>query len=835
MTTDTLHTKRSGWLLALGVWALCMAMPGTVLAQSASTRQLLEEADKNYERGEWKKAAANYDRAISAEPSGVKPEVYAKRATLFVVQNDFQSGLNWIENTAEKVYPGNPLVSEQKAVLLSRLPGRKKDAVDLAERTVQVLPRSYVLHSIIAEFYYRAGASQADKTINSYSVYLDSRPDDLSAMDKLIRVKLGIIYLHKGSYDRAEEQFNLALRARGDERLDPNARKGLCATYVGQQKWDKALTVCEQVLKDRRALRGDSSVYFNMATAYLERRRYDQALAMANTYIRMKPAKAQGYLLRGRVYYGQEQWNEAEGQFTSAERIAPRNPEVAKWLGKLYLNQPRPQPEKAVEKLQSAFAANPDSPEIVAELAWAYYSSGKPQEAATIAGKGLEIQGQSDNPRLHGIKAQAHYTAGELPRALEHYKRVTAMRKNDREARSGVVNTLNRMAAVPFQAGNLAEAERILTEALRHDNRALSTNFNLGLVFIERDEFAKAVERLRVRQKRTPNDLLTNRLLAKAYLNAGDDKAAAQHYAQAEEEARRLRNFPILAEIYTEWAPLVLGSDLDRGVDMLEQAVQYSAGQPFARAAKRNLQVAYFQRGYDRLKNGNEQAAISDMEGATREPALLVGAEEDVFSFALGLAYLGAGQGQKARTTFLAVQRKSGKGQEDWLQSPYDQVGIELMLAYANYREGSSKSRVAAAGDFAKLLKRVPPRLKKNLEDLIRSSYEYAAYEDYQRGDDSGAARWLERADKYASGNRSRIIDHNIAVIELKRRKGNPRATFEKLGSTPPEALVNLGILYDRAGESRRAFEAWQQAKLRNARARELDQWIASKRRIYGY
>jgi Flp pilus assembly protein TadD len=55
------------------------------------------------------------------------------------------------------------------------------------------------------------------------------------------------------------------------------------------------------------------------------------------------------------------------------------------------------------------------------------------------------------------------------------------------------------------------------------------------------------------------------------------------------------------------------------------------------------------------------------------------------------------------------------------------------------------------------------------------------------------------------------------------------------MGANPPEALVNLGIAYDRAGQSKQAYDAWVKAKSKNARAPKLQDWIDAKKRIFGY
>jgi hypothetical protein len=50
-----------------------------------------------------------------------------------------------------------------------------------------------------------------------------------------------------------------------------------------------------------------------------------------------------------------------------------------------------------------------------------------------------------------------------------------------------------------------------------------------------------------------------------------------------------------------------------------------------------------------------------------------------------------------------------------------------------------------------------------------------------------------------------------------------------------PEALINLGILADREGDTKAAYDHWVQARTRGARGGRLEEWIDTKKRLFGY
>ena len=46
---------------------------------------------------------------------------------------------------------------------------------------------------------------------------------------------------------------------------------------------------------------------------------------------------------------------------------------------------------------------------------------------------------------------------------------------------------------------------------------------------------------------------------------------------------------------------------------------------------------------------------------------------------------------------------------------------------------------------------------------------------------------------------------------------------------------MNLGILADRDGDSKSAYDQWVAARARGARSARLDEWIEAKKRLFGY
>jgi tetratricopeptide (TPR) repeat protein len=829
-------------------------LAGAIVASSLAPRvahaQQQSDCDKYFDAENWKLAAKYCDAEINSPGAAAAPATYQKRAFVFYRLKQVKDGIHWIETVAEKKYPGDPYVLEAKAVLL-RVAGQADDAVKAAEGAVAKDPKRFLAQKIIGDYYTQPKfrGTKARETIAAYEAFLKLRPEDQSKGDGIILVSLGFAYMklgvteHNAEYHKkAEAAFDKALKINGnDSTVGPNAQKGKCAVLVARAQmegnnrlYDQAITVCEAVVKNRKGMRGDASPFYNVGTAYLERNQLDKAMAAANSYIQQNQNDFRGYLLRGRIYFRQDKYNEAEGQFSMANEKSPNNPDVGIARAKNYRKQK--QPKKAIELLEKVASARPNDPDVVSELAFSYLENNQPTQAATSADRALKIAGQEKSVPLLALAGDAYYDAGDLPNARDRYTKAHDLNKTDARAKTGLVDTIVRQAYAKFDKNDIAGAEKILMEAYAVDPESQIVNFNLGVIAVDQGDWQNAVKFLQVRLAKTPNDLPSNRLIAKAYLNLGDAGKAGDFYGKAEALAKdpATRNNLVLSEVYTEWAPLLLAAGkTDDVVDKLELAEQYAANQPWQKATQHNLQIAYFRRGYERWRARKYSDAVSDLEGATRYPANLSKAEEDAFGFALGLAYLANGDGGKALPIF---QKYSKLGVLPFLKPPWDKVGAEFFMAYTLYREGTPKGRQNAAVAFAALLPKTSGAIAVKTKQFLRSSYEYIAFDSFNNGDVKGAQAALKKADGYAGPTEKKVIDHNNAVIAMIAAKGaGAEGTFARLGDDPPEALLNLGIIKDQNGDAKKAFDLWVAAKAKGVRSAKLDDWIDAKKRIFNF
>ena len=109
---------------------------------------------------------------------------------------------------------------------------------------------------------------------------------------------------------------------------------------------------------------------------------------------------------------------------------------------------------------------------------------------------------------------------------------------------------------------------------------------------------------------------------------------------------------------------LIEEGKLDEALEKLELAAPRRVRQPFEKTTRRNLQLAHFRRGYDRLRLRRD--SVADLEAAVRDPNVLTPDELAVFNFALGLAYLDSGAVGRAQTMFSSWWRGRGNRAGPW-------------------------------------------------------------------------------------------------------------------------------------------------------------------------
>lgn len=835
-------------------WTVAAIVLASTVAHAA-VEDDLRDGDKFFEEGDWRRAASSFDRAIDKAPGQVSAEAYGKRAAVFIILKDYKGGLEFIARAKARssALASAPELLEQEALILWET-DRKEDAIAVAERVVAARPQTFTNQKLIGE--YNATRSPA-KTVTAYEAYLANRPGDLEGGDVLPRIRLGFAYLATARsalgegddgkaqqlYTKAAQQFDIVQRKHGKKpNAQVNADNGLCAAYTGMGRFDQAVTVCERVTDDPKHIDATGSVWFNLGTAYLARKQTKKARSAALEFVKLRKTEARGLILIGDTYFADRDWPNALDYYLRADKAAKMSAhdqiQLSIRLGKTYRRLPAPPGGTntnltlAIDKLSSAFSANPDSMELGLELGGAYLESRQDAKATALTERLLAVQKAPPEAKASVLvlAGKSLFNQHKLREARQRFEAAQQLRPADITIQRSLVMTINEQAFETTKDPRAAQA--LLEQALPIDPASPVTLTNLAVLAIDRGDCETAQKQLvRLEQIRGRDEVVRTRLLARTYLCLAhpDPKKAAEMYAVAEREAKKANASLALAEIYTEWAPLTWDTDLSGAIDKLEIAVQSAQQDPAtSSAAKRNLALALFKRGWRSMRDGKAADAATDFDRATRDPSVLKGTESLAFEFSFALAQLDAGRAADAAKLFKSLGAKGNQGA--YLKGPYARVGTAFFSAYASYRNGPLQARQQAAADLGRFENEAG--FGDKIKDLLSSAWELVAYDQWRAGQIGAAMKSLATADKYASGDAKRRITMDRAALALGK---SDLATLEGLAGNPPEALVNLGILYDQAGRPKDAYEAWVRAKARGVQSRDLQKWIDAKKRIYGY
>jgi Flp pilus assembly protein TadD len=823
-------------------------------AALAAVEDDLRDGDKYFEEGEWKRAATAYDRAIGKAPGQVSAEAYGKRAAIFIILKDLKGGLEFVAR-AKSRYPNAPEIQEQEALLLWET-DKKDDAVKIAEKVVAARPQAFTNQKIIGEYY--AGRDPV-KTAAAFEGYLAKRPAELEGGDVLPRVRLGFAYESNARaaiadgddpkaaalYQKAVEQFDLVQRKFGKKpNAQVNADNGLCAAYYGLGRYDQAVTVCERIIQNPKRIDPQGSVWYNLASSYLARKQTKKARSAVSEYTRLRKGEARGFMLAGDTYYEDRDYQAALDQYLRAEKLLKANQareqvELSIALGKTYRRLPAPANGQnpnlnlAIDKLASAYTANPNSLELAVELGGAYLE-GKQDAKATaltdrlLGGKEIAKAPAEQRAAVMVIAGKSLYNQHKLKEARTRFESAAQLKSGDIQIRRALVETINEQAFEQIKDPKAAQA--LLDQALAIDQSSPTTVTNLAVLAIERGDCDGGVKMVaRAGTLRGNDTVVLSRLKARALACSSkpDQRAIMEAYGAAETEAKKANAQLALAEIYTEQAPLVWDADPNAAVDKLELAVQIGAREAdIAPAAKRNLSIALYRRGWKLMHDGKATDAANDFERANRDPSLLKGTEPLAFEFSYAVALLDAGKTADAAKVFKSLAGKGNQG--TYMKGPYAKVGTQFFSAYASYRSATGAARQQACGELGKL----EGDLGGKARELVSACWEAVAYDNWKAGSAGAAQKALQTAEKNASADQKRRLTVDNAALALGKDKA---AELEALGDKPPEALVDLGIVYDMMGKSKEAYDAWNRAKARGAQAPSLQKWIDAKKRIYGY
>ncbi|NVB81087.1 MAG: hypothetical protein HOV81_22010, partial [Kofleriaceae bacterium] len=371
------------------------------------------------------------------------------------------------------------------------------------------------------------------------------------------------------------------------------------------------------------------------------------------------------------------------------------------------------------------------------------------------------------------------------------------------------------VGAAKLAAGDAAAAEPLLARADQVDGNALVWR-NLGIARLALDKKPEAVAALDKAAKADGSPIVLM-LAARAHAVNGDIAGARPLYERA------LAGDKANVEIALDWAASeVAGGDPAIAVSALEKTTP-AARSPLAPRHQQALSTARHAAALAQLRAGNGAKAVDLLRAAATPGEAQLARKCD-----LAVAAVAASDSQAALSALKAVQ-----GQSCPFPSPADTQAAPILIAFTEglsaKRAGKSLDRLTSLGG-----KSTGPAAQL-LGTSIRVVALNAAQDAYKGNQVAKARKYLASAKAANARVGSDEVAHNLAVLDLVEGKLDAAiAQLEKLAPRVPEALVNLGIAYEKKGEHAKALDAWKRARKAGVRFAPLADWIDAKERIYG-
>ncbi|MGB9894047.1 MAG: tetratricopeptide repeat protein, partial [Candidatus Saccharicenans sp.] len=169
---------------------------------------------------------------------------------------------------------------------------------------------------------------QVDEALKIFEDFITKYPDIYPA-----RLNIGLCYLKKEDYDRAETEFNFVLNKirelSGDLKKDPTssvrALSGLGEIYIKKGDFDKALGYFKQAVEISPE---DEATAYNVGNILFSHQQVDEAITYFELATKIKPTWPNPYVKLGYAYVNKGEYKKAIENFNKFIELDPQNPEV---------------------------------------------------------------------------------------------------------------------------------------------------------------------------------------------------------------------------------------------------------------------------------------------------------------------------------------------------------------------------------------------------------------------------------------------------------------------------------------------------------------------------
>ncbi len=794
---------RTSWLVASFV---VVGLASTALAQRPEQGEdesaaLVDEGRAALKEGALDDAGKALDQAIALNPRRV--EAYVLRSAVYAARKQYKQGIDLMRR-AERLAPNDDEVLTALGSQLV-LSGDGAAGVPILQQVTKNNPGRYDAQLLLGHYWHQSG--KWPDSIVAFEAYFANRPVALAKEDSRHQVDLADAYLR---YRQPAKALTLFKQASDARRTDLRARIGVV--------WATAAIDCKRARSLIRELEpyADShpEIWLVDGQCALALGDTNAALERGRRYLDKAPAgTAAGHALVGEAHATRGNLVEARKELYTAMQLEPSH---RRWTVRFAFvlrraNEPKPA-LAALEQLGPP--TNPGiDPSWWSELGEALLANGEAQLAAQRLVPILpEVPGDAT---IRTVAGAAQLRSGQAEAAIKTLGEAEGIASQPR-SRKLLVDALTTVAVAKLVANDAAGAEPLLARADQLEGTPLVWR-NLGIARLALDRPSDAVVALDKAVKADAPGIVVM-LAARAHGLAGDLVGARALYEKAMTAEQ-----DIAIEVSLDWAATEIGGgDPALAVAALEKTAGLARSGPLAQRHKVALAASRHAAGVAMLKVGNGAKAAELLRAsAAADPALATKCD-------LALAAVVVGDQAPALAALKAVS-----GQSCPFPPPADTQAAPILSAFTEGRNAKRASR--ALDRLTALAGKSSGPAAVLLSTSIRVVALEAAQDAYRSGQNAQARKYLTSARNVSSRVGTDELAHNIAVLDLVDGSVDSAISqLERLSAKVPEALVNLGIAYERKGDPAKALDAWRRARKAGVRFAPLAEWLESKERIYG-
>ncbi len=798
---------------AIAVSLVC-ALGGLASAQRPNQAEdesasFVEDGRSALRNGKLDDAAKSLDQALALNPRRV--EAYVLRSAVYAARKQYKEGIALMRR-AQELAPGDAEVLTALGTHLV-LSGDVTTGVPLLQQVVANEPSRYDAQLLLGHHWH--DTARWPESIASLEAYFAARPAALAGEDARHRIELADSYLRYRQPQKALALFEQSHRGankskKGSGSTELRARMGVA--------WATAAIDCKKARPLLRELEPMAEqhpeIWLVDGQCALALGDPNGALGLGRKYLDRAPKQnAAGHALVGEAYAARGLLAEAKKELEAARTLEPGR---RRWTVRLASVLRRAgQHAEALATLEKLGAPTPPASDADWWLEAGEAELALGEHAKVVARLTPVVPALVNHAPVRTVLGAAQLGAGQAEAAIPTLEDAEGIQSSAR-SRKLLSDALTNVAVAKLTANDAAGAEPLLTRAETLDGNAIVWR-NLGIARLALNKSADAVLAFDRAVKADPSALHLM-LAARAHAINSDIPGARGLYDRA------LSTDKDNAEIAIDWAATeVAGGDPALAVVALEKTATSAHTGPLAARHKAALATARHAAGLAQLRAGNGAKAVELLRAAAVPGESTLARKCD-----LAIAAVVAGDVPAALTALKAVQ-----GQSCPFPPPADTQAATILIAFT---EGLSLKRAGKSLDrLTALAGKSTGVAAAMLGTAIRVVALNAAQDAYRAGQLAQARKYLATAKAANARVGGDEVAHNLAVLDLADGKVDAAiAQLERLGPRIPEALVNLGIAYERKGEHPKALDAWRRAKKAGVRFTPVNDWIESKERIYG-